>query len=328
MTTSNAVRNVVPYAVEKLKPHPRQGLLFPEPSPEEVKELAADMAKNGQLQPVEILPDGTLIAGHKRTAAAKLLGWAVLDAWVRDDLAAEGEGAVERRLIEDNLTRRQLDPLALARCALRLKQLARTQAGTRLSDTEKGEVRDQIGARLNLSGRHVGRLLRVVEHAPVEVQHAVSTGQLSMSDAHAVAGLAKSEREKIAQQIRDGADPKKVVGGFVGKKDGKHKRVLDAKAAFFRSLRRGLADLDGRVSEVWWLNADERETLRQAMTTLKQLEKARHQPEELPLEELLGFIREHDGDDAGSTPQEAPTPTARRVRHPRKTNRRQNKACK
>src|SRR5262249_48337435 len=107
-------------------------------------------------------------------------------------------------------------------------------------------------------------------------------------------------------------------------KDGKHKRVVDAKAAFFRSLRRGLADLKGRVKEIFWLNAEERETLRHAMKTLKQLEKARDRPEELPLEEL----RRIAGDEAGCLPQEAPTPTARRVRHPRKTNRRQNKASK
>src|SRR5262249_3657374 len=268
-----------------------------------------------------ILPDDTLIAGHKRTAAAKLLGWTMIDVWVRDDLAAEGEAAVERRMIEDNLTRRQLDPLSRARLALRLKQLARTRAGTGLSDAERGEVRDQIGARLGLSGRHVGRLLRVVEHAPVEVQHAVSTGQIALSDAHAVAGLARSEREKVAQQIRDGADPKQAVLRFVTRKDGKHRRILDAKAAFFRSLRRGLDDLEGRFNKTFWLNAEERARMRRALKMLKQLEKARHQPEELPtIADLLDRAR----DEAGPAPREDPAPTARRVHQPRKTNRSQN----
>ena len=115
-------RKIERWAVDRLRPHPKQGQYFPDAPPHEVAELAADMEANGQLQPVEALPDGTIIAGHKRLAAARLLGWTELDVWVRDDLAAD-PAAAERRLIEDNLHRRQLGKLGLARCYRALKVL-------------------------------------------------------------------------------------------------------------------------------------------------------------------------------------------------------------
>src|SRR4051812_29695207 len=40
--------------------------------------------------------------------AATLLGWTEIDVWVNHELAEQGELAVEQRLIEDNLTRRNL----------------------------------------------------------------------------------------------------------------------------------------------------------------------------------------------------------------------------
>jgi ParB-like chromosome segregation protein Spo0J len=248
--SSTNTKKIVKWKLNKLKNNPKQCLLFIEPTPQEIAQLAADMQKNGQLQAVEILPDGTLIAGHKRAKAAAQLGWTELDAWVRDDIAAQGEDAVERRLIEDNLSRRQLDPLDRARCALRLKNLARNRWQKRLSDSEKGEVREQIGLAIGRSGRQVDRLLRVVEHTPIEIQGAVSGGRLSMNEALTVAGLDQALRKQIAEAIRTGADAKETVRHFVVKKDSRHKTARDAKKAFIKLLARGHADLDGRVEEV------------------------------------------------------------------------------
>jgi ParB-like chromosome segregation protein Spo0J len=252
-------KKIVKWKLSRLKNNPKQRSLFIDPTPQEIAQLAADMQKNGQLQAVEILRDGTLIAGHKRAKAAEQLGWTEIDAWVRNDLADQGEDAVERRLIEDNLTRRQLDPLDLARCALRLKNMARKRWEGRLSEADRGEVRDRIGLQIGRSGRQVDRLLRVVEHTPMEVQGAVSAGKLTMNDALAVAGLDKAVREQIAEEIREGGDAKEIVGRFVGKKDRRHKTARDAKNAFLKSLARGYADLEGRIDKVvrWVTPADQ-----------------------------------------------------------------------
>src|SRR4051794_1893067 len=105
-----ATKTIVRWGLDKLRPHPRQGQLFLDPSEGEVQELAEDMRRNGQLSPGEAPPDGTLVCGHKRLAAARKLGWAEITVRVRDALDG-APVAAEKRLIEDNLTRRQLGPL-------------------------------------------------------------------------------------------------------------------------------------------------------------------------------------------------------------------------
>jgi ParB-like chromosome segregation protein Spo0J len=41
----------------------------------DIAELAASIADIGLLHPVVIMPDGTLLAGRRRLAACKKLGW-------------------------------------------------------------------------------------------------------------------------------------------------------------------------------------------------------------------------------------------------------------
>jgi ParB-like chromosome segregation protein Spo0J len=84
---TNDNRKVERWAVDRLRPHPKQGQYFPDAPVHELEELAADMKANGQLQAVEILADGVIVCGHRRVAAARLLGWAAVDVWVRHDLA-------------------------------------------------------------------------------------------------------------------------------------------------------------------------------------------------------------------------------------------------
>jgi ParB family transcriptional regulator, chromosome partitioning protein len=268
MATSNNKR-IEQWPLERLTPHPKQGLLFSNPPESEVKELAADLQRNGQLQPVEALPNGTTIAGHKRTAAAKRLGWTEITVWVREDLAND-PAAAEKRLIQDNLNRRQLGPLALARCYKRLKELDNRHTGV-LSACARHDLRDQIGKRLGVSGRTLDRYLRVLDGTPAEVQAAVEAGALPVTLAEQVADLGKELRAEVAEEIREGGDPGKVVRRFLKKKDNRHKLPRDAKAAFIKSLQRGLADLDGRVEQVCWITPEEQETLRQGQELVKQL---------------------------------------------------------
>ena len=64
------------------------------PVPAEIEALARDMDENGLRDPVEVLPDGTLVTGHQRVRAAGLLGWEEIDVVVRHDLADRGDAAV------------------------------------------------------------------------------------------------------------------------------------------------------------------------------------------------------------------------------------------
>ncbi len=199
--------------------------------------------------PLEILPDGTILCGHRRRAAAMLLGWETIDVVVRHDLAGQGEEAAERRLIEDNLDRRQMGPLAIARCYRALKTLGRRR-GDRLCDSARLEVRDQIGKRLGVSGRTLDRHLRVLECTPPEVQHAVEAGLLPVTVAEKIAGLNKSQKEQIAKAIREGGKPAVVVRGFLRPANGTHKEPVNAVVAFLRGLERAVNDLEGRYAQL------------------------------------------------------------------------------
>jgi ParB/RepB/Spo0J family partition protein len=238
----------VEWEVTKLKPHPKQEVYFSAPVQSEIEELAADLKKNGQQMPIDVLPDGTILCGHKRLAAAQFLGWKEVKVVVRNDLANDPEEA-ERRLIEDNLNRRQLSQIAIARCYRNLQLLSRTGKNGRIKDQERGDLRDQIGKRLGKSGRHLDRLLRILELTPVEVQNAYDAGKLSLADALRVADQTMEVKDKIATGIKNGGDPGKVIRSFVPVV-AKHKRVESAFESFLKGLQFSVPDLEGRTDEI------------------------------------------------------------------------------
>ena len=116
-------RPVTTYKLAALKDHPRQAELFGDVGGAELAALVSDMRLNGLRHPIEILPDGTVVAGHQRAHAAARLGWKDVAVVVLHDLAARGDAAVEAHLVGDNFVRRHLTPLAKARYVRRLVEL-------------------------------------------------------------------------------------------------------------------------------------------------------------------------------------------------------------
>ncbi|MFM6025941.1 MAG: ParB/RepB/Spo0J family partition protein, partial [Dolichospermum sp.] len=58
--------------VAELKPHPINESIYGD---EDIKEFAQSIKENGLRVPLTIKPDGTIISGHRRWKAVKLLGW-------------------------------------------------------------------------------------------------------------------------------------------------------------------------------------------------------------------------------------------------------------
>jgi ParB/RepB/Spo0J family partition protein len=252
-----------------LKPHPGQAGLFHAAAHDPGdKELAESMSK-GLDHPVEVLPDGTIVCGHRRTRVAQSLGWDEIDVWVRDDLAGD-RAAAELRLIEDNLNRRQLGPLELARCYQRLKDLAKDTPRSERRQCQKGgarDFRDLAAQKLGVSGRNLDRYLRVLD-APAAVQRAVEAKELSLQDGGAVAVMAKERQDEIARRIEAGEKAKDVVRDFLPKKAKTHRKPYAALRALARSLEAGLTDLKGRAGEVRSITASEAELCREAVEML------------------------------------------------------------
>jgi len=75
-----------------------------------IEELMSDMTKVGLIEPIVVRPRGErfeVIAGHRRTRAARLLGWPEIEAKI---VEADDDKALQMRLIE-NLSRHDVDPV-------------------------------------------------------------------------------------------------------------------------------------------------------------------------------------------------------------------------
>jgi len=223
--------------IADLKPYPRQDALFRPPSPAEIQLMAADMEARGLEHPIEIMPDYRILCGHCRVRAAEHLGWTEIDAIVRQDLADAGEAEIEKHVILDNLLRRQLEPLQRARCAQRLRELH--HGGNQLTDDAQDDVyvhtRDWIGQVLNISGRHVSRMLAVLDTPPA-VQRAYDERRLSLELAAKIANRSPDVQAAIAEEIERGGDPKTVAIRFL-----RRRRLPNGPERLYSKIVTGLA---------------------------------------------------------------------------------------
>lgn len=194
--------------LELLHDHPRQTDFFASASQAELVELADDLSQRGQQEPIHICPDGTIIRGHRRVAAAKLLGWTTIKAVVRQDLVDPCSDAAVAELITDNLFRQQLDDLAIARCYHELKRSSMHSG----SDSEPGDVRDRIAARLKAgrSGRSLDRLERLLR-LPRDIQNMISESRLNKFQAEKILRLPEARRGQLFDELRTGRPVPEVL---------------------------------------------------------------------------------------------------------------------
>lgn len=268
--TGRTQRTVTKWMIAKLKDHPRQAEMFGDVDEGELTALAENMQKRGQRDPVEITPDGTVVAGHQRVRAAKRLGWKEIEVVVRHDLAAGGEAAVEEHFLEDNFVRRQLSPLARARCIKRLMELDEGREAARFGFLKKEELKKRIAARMGLSARSVSRYLLLLD-APAAVQRVFDRGLITLIVAGRVALLPKAVQAEVARRIEGGERPAAVIAEHTRGGTG----TASAGKAFVRlvaCLQRELPHVRGRANEVRpGRLASSRETLREAVAVLTEL---------------------------------------------------------
>ena len=110
-----------------LKPHPLNSRLYAPPGGPEFEEFKAVFKELGQLVPLKITDDGTIISGHRRWTAAQAIGLEELDCEVE---AETDPLALERLVIEHNRYRRKTYT-EIMREARRLEEIEAVQANTR-----------------------------------------------------------------------------------------------------------------------------------------------------------------------------------------------------
>ena len=154
----------------------------------DLAELADSLREHGLVQPIVVRGrEGRyqLIAGQRRLAAARRLGWEKVPVRVLD---VDDRQMAEIAIVE-NLQRRDLDALEKAAS---FKQYLATW----------GCTQEELAKRLSIDRSHVANLIRLLE-LPEAVQSRLRAGGLSMGHARALLPLGdEEEQERLAGRIQ------------------------------------------------------------------------------------------------------------------------------
>jgi ParB family transcriptional regulator, chromosome partitioning protein len=222
-TASGAIPTRVP--IDVIDPNPRN----PRRRVTGIDELAESLRTHGLLQPPVVRPIGDryeLVAGHRRHAAAKALGWTDLPVLIRG--AGHDEAYV--LMLVENLQRDDLSPREEARA---LEVLLR----------ERRWTTREVASAVRRSPAYVSKRLRVFED-PV-LGPLVLNQSMTVSAAEEVLPLAQTEKHNIVQRaLTEGWDSVRVraeVRSRVARKHGQRSHAVQRQATDLRRALQGLS---------------------------------------------------------------------------------------
>lgn len=186
-----------------LKPHPKNDEYYSPLPKEKYEEIKRSIAYNGIRDPIKVLPDYTVIAGHQRLKIALELGLESVPVEVLDISPEEAEYL----LIADNHERRQADddPIRKAKRAKFLKEYWNVRVGNPhyiqlrqnvvIKNSENKTLKD-IAQAINENERTTQRLLKLNDLIP-ELQSLVSMGKLGTIAAEQLAYLSPEAQKEL-----------------------------------------------------------------------------------------------------------------------------------
>lgn len=223
-------------SIDLLKPHPKNKEYFSSPDAGEYEAVKQSIATHGIRDPIKILPDYTVVAGHVRLAIARELGIERVPVQVWD---VSGEDA-EYLLVADNEERRVCrDPVKKAKRAKFLKEYwGIRRGGNRRSKPQNAGLKNlnDVAETLGESSDSLQRLLKLNDLIP-PLQELVSGGQLGQTAAYSLAFLPPEEQETLLTTLGETG-----VCGLSTKEAQDLRREFD-------SLRREKEALETRLAE-------------------------------------------------------------------------------
>lgn len=191
--------------------HPAANL-FPMLTGDEYEQLKADIAANGQLEPIWIHPDGRILDGRNRYMACCDLG---IEPKVRQ---WNGFGSAVGFVVSLNIHRRHLTASQRAAIALdvlpmleaeakereRVGGLVRQGKETFPYPDDRGQARDQAAAMFQTNGRYVQEA-KNIQRADPELFEAIKSGEMTIPEAKKI--IVRAERVERVQDISQANAP-------------------------------------------------------------------------------------------------------------------------
>ncbi|MBF8376350.1 ParB N-terminal domain-containing protein [Alicyclobacillus mali] len=197
-------------SIHRLKPHPKNPEYYADLDGDKYEELRRSIEAHGIRDPLKVLPDGTIIAGHQRWRIAKELGLERVPVVIYDIPEQEAEYL----LIADNEERRgeDHDPMRKARRAKFLAEywgIRRGGARKGVSGHERAKGQfvplksiEDIGEQIGEDVRTTKRLLKLNDLIP-ELQALVSSGKLGTTAAEQLAYLSPETQRALYAALGD-----------------------------------------------------------------------------------------------------------------------------
>lgn len=245
--------NEVPINI--LKPHRKNKEFFPDSLPDRLwQEMVGDIRLNGILNPLIVTPDYTVLAGHLRLEAAKEAGLTHVPVIIKD-LDPEGDEAVEL-LIKDNLLRRQLSDVQVARLIRVLKEKYGVKKG---NNQFLGGASAKIAEATGLPERTVRHLDKLNDLIP-DLQVLVESGKWNTTTVASIIGsLPPEEQEELftslgefgicGLSVKEAQGLKKELDSIRKEKNALQERLVELKDEK-EALSRQLADLQDSLASV------------------------------------------------------------------------------
>ncbi|MCL2342467.1 MAG: ParB N-terminal domain-containing protein [Firmicutes bacterium] len=256
-----------------------------------IPELAADIEKNGLINPITVMPsDGAfqLLAGLRRLKAAQALGWTEID--VNAVAPADAEAALHIEYSENE----QREPFTFSEkmdYAQLIEEIEQAKAKERMSlggmggidqgvdcgpPLDKNKRRDIIGKKIGMSGRQYDRSKFVAENAPQDVIDALDRGETTIRSTYNELRTGVKQSEDAAMPTPQPA-PRPSLRPLDTKSPTHHANLSKKDMEAIQKLRDyGALPPEGKIAELQRQLKEERARAAHAESALSRLQELNH----------------------------------------------------
>lgn len=190
----------------------------------DIESLSNNIRELGLLSPIVVNQNTQLLAGERRLAACKLLGWTEIDAVIKDTADVEQEKLIE---ISENEFRKNFTMEEVVNVGIELERIEKVKAAERqgtstggsnpqlrvnLSQAEdRGKSRDIVAKKLGMSGSQYEHCKFIVEHKDLISEEAYSAWNNREASTHKIYSAIKELLKNVKSKAFDADKKSKPV---------------------------------------------------------------------------------------------------------------------